>query len=1021
MTDRRRNTFILLLVAGLLAASLAVIFSKPTKLGLDLKGGVELIYQGKPTRQAQVTPESLNRAIDIMRERVDQLGVAEPEIQRTGEDQIQVSLPGTNDLQRAINAVGTTAQMHFYDWEANVIGPSGKPEPGNQEVTCGPRAGQPQCGISLYDAVIRASKRPASNPDKATTPTLYYLLDTKNEKVVAGPEESRDALFADRATDEPRPGEKVYEVKPGTVIVRAESPDNVKIKPDRWYVLNDAPALNGTDIKDPEQNYDNGPGGSGAPIVTFGFTDKGRQIWRDTTREIAQRGQASQIPGQDPLASAQHFAIVLDNELISVPYIDFRANPDGIDATNGSQIEGGFTIQSAQNLANLLKTGALPIKLDLISQSQVSATLGQQALNEGLVAGIAGFIVVALFLLAFYRVLGVIAVGALLIYAIYFFALIKLIPITLTLPGIAGLILTLSVAADANIVIFERVKEEIRGGRSIPAGIAAGYKKGLAAIIDANVVTFMVAFILFMLATAGVKGFAFTLGIGTLVSLFTAVLATQAVLGTMGKSSLLQHRSALGAGEQKHRMRFDYMGKSKWFFSASGVILVICALALGTQGLNFGIDFESGTRITTALTQKTDENGVRDSLARIGFAKAEVQKVTNKELGDNGFQITGDISPQDVTKVKSELARDFGGTPQFTNQSVGPTFGQTVARSAIIAIIASLLVITIYITLRFEWKFAVPVLIGVTHDILITAGVYALVGREVTTSTVAALLTILGFSLYDAIIVFDRIRENVPRMPRAAFSQIVNRSMSEVIIRSLATSLCTLLPVLSLLLFGGATLKDFAFALLVGTASGTYSSIFIAGPVLTHWKEQEPMWRARATKIKRQFGFIPAYATAADGAPIDVAPPEKARRGLRRRGTVIEPEDPTQVSREEFDEMVRELPGADGEYRSTPDQGGAPDDVAEEDATAARERRARKTAVAEPKAKPAPSAPTPADDVEESDDGGDGAAAPEDAAPPAPGSGADLTPDEVVMPKQPSRSSSTGKRRPRNKRHGRPR
>jgi len=1020
MTDRRRNTFILLLVAGLLAASLAVIFSKPTKLGLDLKGGVELIYQGKPTRQAQVTPESLNRAIDIMRERVDQLGVAEPEIQRTGEDQIQVSLPGTNDLQRAINAVGTTAQMHFYDWEANVIGPSGKPEPGNEAVTCGPRAGQPQCGISLYDAVIRASKRPASNPDKATTPPLFYLLDTKNEKVVAGPEESRDALFAERATNEPRPDEKVYEIQPGTVIVRAESPDNAKIKPDRWYVLNDAPALNGTDIKNPEQNYDNGPGGSGAPIVTFGFTDKGRQIWRDTTREIAQRGQASQIPGQDPLASAQHFAIVLDNELISVPYIDYRSNPDGIDATNGSQIEGGFTIQSAQNLANLLKTGALPIKLDLISQSQVSATLGQQALNEGLVAGIAGFIVVALFLLAFYRVLGVIAVGALLIYAIYFFALIKLIPITLTLPGIAGLILTLSVAADANIVIFERVKEEIRGGRSIPAGIAAGYKKGLAAIIDANVVTFMVAFILFMLATAGVKGFAFTLGIGTLVSLFTAVLATQAVLGTMGKSSLLQHRSALGAGEQKHRMRFDYMGKSKWFFSASGVILVICALALGTQGLNFGIDFESGTRITTALTQKTDENGVRDSLARIGFAKAEVQKVTNKELGDNGFQITGDIGPQDVTKVKTELARDFGGTPQFTNQSVGPTFGQTVARSAIIAIIASLLVITIYITLRFEWKFAVPVLIGVTHDILITAGVYALVGREVTTSTVAALLTILGFSLYDAIIVFDRIRENVPRMPRAAFSQIVNRSMSEVIIRSLATSLCTLLPVLSLLLFGGATLKDFAFALLVGTASGTYSSIFIAGPVLTHWKEQEPMWRARATKIKRQFGFIPAYATAADGAPIDVAPPEKARRGLRRRGTVIEPEDPTQVSREEFDEMVRELPGADGEYRSEPGQGGARDDVAEEDAAAARERRARKTAVAEPKAKPAPSAPTPAADVEDDGDG-DGAAAPEDAAPPAPGSGADLTPDEVVMPKQPSRSSSTGKRRPRNKRHGRPR
>lgn len=242
------------------------------------------------------------------------------------------------------------------------------------------------------------------------------------------------------------------------------------VKPDKWFVLNDDPALLGTDIKNPEQNYDNGPAGSGQPIVTFDFTSKGRKIWQDVTRDIAQRGQDNQIPGADPLASAQHFAIVLDDELISTPYIDYQQNPDGIDASSGSQISGGFTLTSARNLADLLKTGALPIKLELISQSQVSATLGQQALNQGLIAGIVGFAVVALFLLAFYRVLGLIAVGALVIYGIYFFALIKLIPITLTLPGIAGLVLTLSVAADANIVIFERVKEEIRAAdRSPPA------------------------------------------------------------------------------------------------------------------------------------------------------------------------------------------------------------------------------------------------------------------------------------------------------------------------------------------------------------------------------------------------------------------------------------------------------------------------------------------------------------------------------------------------------------------------
>src|SRR6202040_4082020 len=248
-----------------------------------------------------------------------------------------------------------------------------------------------------------------------------------------------------------------------------------------------------------------------------------------------------------------------------------------------------FTITSAQELASELQSGALPIKLELISQSQVSATLGKTALKQGLIAGLVGFLVVCLFLLLFYRVLGAIAVGGLVIYGIYFFALIKLIPITLTLPGIAGLILTIGVAADANIVIFERVKEEIRAGRSIRQGITIGYRKGLTAIIDANVVTIMTAFILFVLATAEVKGFAFTLGIGVIVSLFTAVLATQAILMTMGDSRIISRPSALGARGAKRAWRFDFMGASRYFFSMSGVILLIGALAVGGRGLNLGI------------------------------------------------------------------------------------------------------------------------------------------------------------------------------------------------------------------------------------------------------------------------------------------------------------------------------------------------------------------------------------------------------------------------------------------------
>ncbi|MFL5957223.1 MAG: protein translocase subunit SecD, partial [Solirubrobacterales bacterium] len=902
MSDRRRNGLILLLVLGLLIASGIVIATQPIREGLDLKGGVQLVYQGKPTpQQSKVTQEALDRAVDIIRERVDQLGVSEPEIQRAGSDQIEVGLPDVKNARRAEQQVGKVAQLYFYDWEANVLGPDGKPHPGEQRVTGGPAAGT--LGVPEYQALKIAAKRPPLNKGKATTGTQWYLVNDKTQTVVRGPDEARTDLFSERGQPA---GTRVVKVNPGTILIRADTGKTKGPKPDRWYVLNDNPSLKGTDITNPEQNFDQGQ----QPNVTFSFTDSGADKWHNVTRTIVQRAQAL-APPQPPRTPdareyAHHFAAVLDNEAITVPYISYVTNPDGIQGSD-SEISGNFTIQSAQDLANLLKTGALPIKLQLISQSQVSATLGKQALHQGLIAGIVGFAVVVFFLLLYYRLLGVVATVGLLIYGVYFFALIKLIPITLTLPGIAGLVLTIGVAADANIVIFERVKEEIRGGRSIVSGIATGYKKGLSAIIDANVVTIMTAFILFVLATAGVKGFAFTLGIGTIVSFITAVLATQAILGTVGRTKVMQSRVILGAGEQRYRWRYDFMGASRWFFSLSGVILLVGALAIGGKGLNFGIDFKSGTRIEAALVKPATEDQIRTVMSSAGFGDAKIQRLDNKDLGNNAFQIsTATLKPDKVNEVRDRLQQRFGVAPtKFSNNSIGPTFGQTVANSAVVAIIASLLVISAYIALRFEWKYAVPVLIALMHDLLITSGVYSLLGREVTTSTVAALLTILGYSLYDTIIVFDRVRENVPRMPRAAFSQIVNRSMSEVLTRSLATTFCTCLPVLALLLFGGETLKDFAFALLVGVVSGAYSSIFIASPVLTHWKEREAVYVRRRSRIREALGGpVPAYALATQGGPVDVEPKRKERASRR----ITEPELPGQgVSASEFQEMVREL------------------------------------------------------------------------------------------------------------------
>ena len=535
--------------------------------------------------------------------------------------------------------------------------------------------------------------------------------------------------------------------------------------------------------------------------------------------------------------------------------------------------------------------------------------------------------------------LGLVAGVALLIYAVLLFAVVKIIPITMTLPGIAGLVLTLGVAADANIVIFERVKEEARTGRSVPAAIASGYSKALRTIIDANVVTLGVAFILFMLATASVKGFAFTLLIGTLVSLFTAVLATQAILGSMARSKLLRSRWALRLGDKEKRWTFDFMGNARWFFSVSGAIIAAGAIAISTLGINFGIDFTSGTRITTPLERPASVNQVRNTLSPLGYGDAKIQAVQDPALGKNVVQIsTRQLEPTKVNAVQTALDKQFGvRRADFSASSIGPTFGQEIARTAIIAIIASLILISIYIGLRFQFKFAVPVLIALAHDLLITSGVYALTNREVTTSTVAALLTILGFSLYDTIIVFDRIRENEPRMPRATFSQIVNRSMSEVLTRSLATSFSTLIPIAALMLFGGQTLKDFGFALLIGVASGAYSSIFIASPVLTHWKEREPMWRRRyRIALEDHGGVVPAYADTqlgAGGGPGERQSPARRQRVAARQPVAGQPRPGAGPAATAVEEPP-ELPEVDGdgseggheppESARAPEPGGAP-------------------------------------------------------------------------------------------------
>lgn len=860
MSARRRSLIFLLVILGLIAGSVVAVVMKPTVLGLDLQGGVEVTVQCQPTPESACDANAIQRSIDIIRNRVDRFGTKEPEIQKEGSDRINVALPGAEDPSVVVDLV-KPAQLFFYDYEANVR----------------------QTGQDLYALAKQASKLP---PVAGGRPPVFYLFKkTGDHKLLAGPESAvnparaKESLLSSFQGKVP-PGAEIVEVPRGYIIFSEEQTTPRKNQPDlvqkNYQLFTNKPGLVGDDVDKASQSFDQQAGGE--PIVTINFTGSGQTKFRDITRDLARRGAR--------VGANQSFASVLDGEIITRPTVDYQRYPSGIDPSNGVQINGNFSVGEARKLADQINSGALPVTLKVISQRTVSATLGKQSLRQGLVAALIGLGLVMIFLVAYYRLLGVIAAFALLVYALFLFAVIELVPITLTLPGIAGIILTIGVASDANVIVFERAREEARAGRSAHAAVAAGYKKAFSAIIDANLVTLLTALILFMFSTAGVKGFAFSLFVGVLLSLFTAYLMTRAVFGVFGDSKPFQNPKLTGIDMREPKWKFDFVGHWKLWLSISFVPLLLGTIVIAVNGFNLGLDFESGTRITTAFIKPADESAVRATFADLGLGDAKIQATTTTIAGKQvrGFQIQTrslDSEPQKLADVRSTLDRKFQiDTRTFQIESVGPTFGREILRKAAWAIGLSFLLIIVYLTIRFEIRLALPALASVVHDVWLTLSIYSLTGREITSATVAALLTILGYSLYDVVIVFDRIRENVPLMRRATYREIVNRSVHETLTRSIITAGLTLLPVVVLLLFGGPTLKDFAFALTIGLLSGGLSSIAISAPLAALWKEHEPEGKKREAKAARRQaqGFdddiVDAAVLARAEAALDAQVPE---------------------------------------------------------------------------------------------------------------------------------------------------
>jgi SecD/SecF fusion protein len=472
--------------------------------------------------------------------------------------------------------------------------------------------------------------------------------------------------------------------------------------------------------------------------------------------------------------------------------------------------------------------------------------LGQASLEQALFAGLIGFVLVMIYMIVFYRLLGVVADIALIIYAVIFWGILNAIGATLTLPGVAGMILTLGMAVDANIIIFARMREEVEAGKTLRTAIDSGFRKALSAIVDANATTLITALVLFWAATGGVRGFALTLGVGVALSFFSATLLTRALLTLLSGVRAFRNHRLLGfsaPGKVRRQRVIPFMRYRRWYLIILGAVTVFAFVAIFVLGLNLGIEFEGGSRIEVKLDQPASTNEVRDVVESVGVVDTVVQPV-----GDNTFLVTAsEMSSDQYDTVIASLDERFGATKEAAGlEEIGPSFGQETAQRALIAIAVSILVMIIYISWRFEYKFAFPAIIALVHDVGLTLGVYAITGRLVTAATVAALLTILGYSVNDTIIVFDRIRENTNLMKRESYADMVDRSIRQTITRSLNTAITTLLPVGCILFFGGSTLKDVAFALFIGIASGAYSSIFVAAPVLTMWKEREPRYRKRA-------------------------------------------------------------------------------------------------------------------------------------------------------------------------------
>jgi len=518
------------------------------------------------------------------------------------------------------------------------------------------------------------------------------------------------------------------------------------------------------------------------------------------------------------------FAIVLDGVIQSAPVIQ--------DAIYGgdAQITGRFTEEEARGLASVLEN-PLQTPVSIEEERSISPTLGLDSIRASILAGLVGLVITLICVAIYYKIPGLVANLALIINLILLVGALTMFHFVLTLPGIAGIILTIGLSVDANVLIYERLREEMALGKSLKVALNTAYEKAFSSIFDANVTTLITAAILFWKATGPVKGFAISLTLGILASLFTALIVGRSCLGWLVDTGRLKRISMLHLISSKN---INFLGKGFIACMISLALLLAGATAFYIRGeKNFGVDFRGGDLITLSAPGKIDIGQVRNALKPIGFADASIQEST--QGGKSYITIRTPLNTSDRVEKQIIQTLPSAGFNVEGSERVGALVGGELAKSSLIALGLGILGILIFVTFRFELSFAVGAIVALLHDVLMTVGVFALLGRELTLTMVGAVLTIAGYSINDTIVVYDRIREGLASGRRGTIEEIMNSSINQTLSRTILTSTVTLIPILCLFLFGGAVLRDFSLAIIIGVVVGTYSSIFIASPIVLWW------------------------------------------------------------------------------------------------------------------------------------------------------------------------------------------